>query len=68
MGGATASNSYGCGGADSFCTKYVPSVQGDGVMTATVGLTLSGQTSYTYTYSDAILPATCSLGGWPVLC
>ncbi|MEV0461147.1 hypothetical protein [Catellatospora methionotrophica] len=66
VSGATASNSYGCGSTDPFCTTYIPAVQGDRVLSATVGLSLSGQTSYTY--SDAFIPATCSLGGWPVLC
>ncbi|GHJ47043.1 hypothetical protein Cs7R123_43850 [Catellatospora sp. TT07R-123] len=66
VSGASASSSYGCGSADSYCTKYIPSVQGDRVLSATVGLSLAGQT--TYTYSDAFIPATCELGGWPVLC
>jgi hypothetical protein len=66
VSGASASSSYGCGGADSYCTKYIPAVQGDRTLTATVGLSLGGQTSYTY--SDAFLPATCAVGSWPVLC
>ncbi len=63
IAGFTGGSSFGCGSADSFCTKYLVAVQVDRTLTANVTVTSGGVNDYLYT--EALVPATCP---GPYLC